>query len=202
VPGASISGTVLGGQGSAVGQPTVCIDVVAAAGGAFVAFGETGHGGRYAVSNLAAGSYRVFFGDPACSGGVQGLVPQWYDGKHTRIAATSVVVTQGQSRTGVDATLAADGTVTGPAPASTPLAGVCVIARPLHGTKPIYAVSHGGYSLTDVPPGRYVVEFVAGCGASGLAPQWWDDALSRAGATVIAVAAGHVTTGIDASMRK
>jgi hypothetical protein len=206
VPGASISGTVLGGQGSPVGQPAVCIDVVAAAGGAIVAFGETGHGGRYTVSNLAAGSYQVFFGDPACSGGAQGLVPQWYDGKHTRIAAATVVVTQGQARTGVDATLAADGTitgtVTGPAPASTPLAGVCVIARPLRGPKPIYAVSHGGYSLTDVPPGRYVVEFVAGCGASGLAPQWWHDSLSRAGATVITVTAGQTTTRIDARMRK
>ena len=106
----------------------------------------------------------------------------------------------------MDATLASDGTitgtVTGPAPVTTPLAGVCVIARPLHGTEPIYAVSNGDYTLADVPPGRYVVELVAGCGASGFAPQGWHDSSSPVGATVIAVSAGQVTTGIDARMRK
>jgi hypothetical protein len=207
VPGASIAGTVLAGRDSPVGQPAVCVDVVAAGGGAVqgvVGFAETGHGGRYAVGGLAAGTYKVFFGDPSCAGGVEGLVPQWYDGKHTRAAATAVVVAQGQARTGVNATLAADGTITGTVtgPASTPLAGICVIARPRQPGRPVYAVSHGGYTLTGVPPGKYVVEFRAGCGAQGYATQWWNDSPSPAGATVIVVTAGQSSTGIDASMRK
>ncbi|HEX9031533.1 MAG TPA: carboxypeptidase regulatory-like domain-containing protein, partial [Streptosporangiaceae bacterium] len=202
----SISGAVLGGLPTPVAEPGICVDVVAAADGALVAFAETGLGGRYLVGHLAPGTYQVYFGDPFCPGGTEGLVPQWYDGKHTRAAATSVVVQPGKASVGVGATLLADGTiagtVTGPAPASTPLTGICVIARPLNGTSPVYAVSDGGgYSLTGVRPGRYQVEFQSGCGATGYAAQWWNGASSAAGATVITVAPGAVTAGISAAMQ-
>jgi hypothetical protein len=205
VPAGLIAGTVLSGSPVPVGQPAVCVAAFAAGGGFPAGGAETGHGGHYAIGNLAAGTYKVLFGYRACAGGAEGLVPQWYQGKRTRASATTIVVRQGQVSAGLNATLARDGTisgtVTGPAPASAPLAGICVIARPLNKTSPVYAVSSpSGYTLTGVPPGRYLVEFKSGCGTAGFATQWWHDAGSRAGATVLVIAAGQTTSGIDATM--
>ncbi len=47
----------------------------------------------------------------------------------------------------------------------------------------------------------YQVQFAAGCGASGFATQWWQDAPKRAAAKVITVAAGGMTSGISAVLR-
>jgi hypothetical protein len=59
----------------------------------------------------------------------------------------------------------------------------------------------GGYSVIDLTPGRYRVEFSSGCGASGYATQWWKNASSQAKATTITVPASTVRTGIDAVLR-
>jgi len=205
VPAGVISGTVLSGSPVPVGQPAVCVAAFAAGGGLPASGAETGHGGHYAIGNLAAGTYKVLFGYPACGGGAEGLVPHWYDDKSTRASAATIVVRQGQVSAGVDATLARDGTisgtVTGPAPASAPLSGICVIARPLNKTSPVYAVSGAsGYTLTGLRPGRYRVAFRSGCGTTGFAGQWWDGSRNPAGATVLVIKAGQVQTGIDAAM--
>jgi hypothetical protein len=59
----------------------------------------------------------------------------------------------------------------------------------------------GGYSVIDLTPGRYRVEFSSGCGASGYATQWWKNASSQGRATIITVPANTVRTGIDAVLR-
>jgi hypothetical protein len=175
--------------------------------GSFVNWAVTRRGGRYVVPNLPAGRYKVFFGDPSCLDPPGGLAPQWYNGQHTKAAATVVVVRPGQATNGIGATLRSDGMisgmVTGPAPADTSLPGICVAARPLSGARPVVAVSQAsGYRLTGLVPGRYLVEFQSGCGTSGYRTQWWQDAGTRAAATVVRVAPGATSAGIDASLRR
>jgi hypothetical protein len=206
VNGGSIAGTVLGGR-SAKPERGVCVDVLTADRGSFVNSAVTRKGGRYIVPNLAPGRYKVFFGDPACLVAPGGLAPQWYNGRHTKAAATVVVVRPGQATNRISATLLSDGAisgeVTGPAPAATPLPGVCVTARPLSGARSVVAVSQAnGYELTGLVPGRYLVEFQSGCGTSGYRTQWWQDAGTRAAATVAPVAPGATSAGINASLRR
>jgi len=202
VRGGSVSGAVSGGT-PATAQGGICVDIVPTVPGQAGSAGVTGTGGRYLASNLAPGKYQVFFGDPVCPYGPYSLAPQWYQDQQTRATATKVTVTAGQTTPAVDATLANDGqvsgTVTGPAHAA--LTGICVAAvQP--GAATVIAVTRGGsYSIIDLTPGRYRVEFTSGCGASGYANQWWKDAGSAAKATVITVPASTVTTGIDAVLK-
>jgi hypothetical protein len=202
VRGGSVSGTVSGGT-PPTAQGGICVEIVPTAPGQVGSAGVTGTGGKYAAGNLAPGKYQVLFGEPGCLYGPYSLAPQWYQDQPTEAAATKVTVTAGQTTPTVDATLANDGqisgTVTGPAHAA--LTGICVAAvQP--GSAPVIAVTRGGsYSIIDLTPGRYRVEFTSGCGASGYATQWWKDAGSAAKATVITVPANTVTTGIDAVLK-
>ncbi len=92
-----------------------------------------------------------------------------------------------------------------------PVAGECVTAFPVNATpdpllnetlQPVIAVSasDGSYSLIDLLPGQYHVRFSIGCGDSGFATQWWQQATSEQSATTINVSANGTVTGIDASL--
>ena len=119
-------------------------------------------------------------------------------------SATVITVTAGQTASAINAVLPADGTITGSVTgtSASPLSGVCVSAVPLAKGEPaIFTVSGGGaYTLADLPPGRYRVEFQAGCGQAGVKTQWWQDAASSAAAKIITVSAGATVSGIDAIM--
>ncbi|MGN6794589.1 MAG: hypothetical protein ACTHJW_19565, partial [Streptosporangiaceae bacterium] len=58
----------------------------------------------------------------------------------------------------------------------------------------------GSYTLLNVQPGTYKVKFSTGCGDTGFKTQWWQNASSRATATVVTVGAGVTVTGIDAAL--
>lgn len=204
-PGGSVSGTVRAGS-PAAGQGNVCVEAdpvnARQAGG----FATTSHSGHYTIANLAAGRYGIFFdtrGD--CDNSQGGLVPQWFEDAATKAGATIVTVTAGQNLPGIGATLRADGGISGKVTAKASgdaLGGVCVRAVPqAAGRAASFTTTAGGsYSLTGLIPGTYTVQFSSGCGATGLATQWWDDKSSAGSATVITVKSGAVTTGIDAAM--
>jgi carboxypeptidase family protein len=205
----SISGAVAGGSPAPVARPAVCVTVDPMAASGLPGYAVTGRGGTYAIQGLAPGRYQVYFDPVACIYGAMPFAPQWYSGQPSRSTATSVSVTAGANTAGINATLARDGTitgmVTGPAPASAPLTGICLQATPAgalaRASSRVYAVSRSGrYALTGLPPGRYLVSFTSGCGASGYAAQWWQNATSRAAATAVTVSPGSVTNGIDAAM--
>jgi hypothetical protein len=61
--------------------------------------------------------------------------------------------------------------------------------------------SDGSYSLVDLMPGKYTVEFSTGCGDSGFTTQWWNDASSASSATVVTVPATATVTAIDATLQ-
>jgi hypothetical protein len=209
--GGSITGTVRGGS-PAVPEPAVCVEAVPEARGGISGYAVTMHGGRYDITGLLAGRYLVQFSDVQCSDDTEGLAPQWYSGQSSQASATPVMVRAGAATTGIGGTLARDGsvtgTVTGPAPASTPLSGICVQAVPVNsraGTldqvDPVAAVTQAGsYTLAGVIPGHYRVEFSSGCGATGYAGQWWANTALRANATIIAVSPATTTTSINAAM--
>lgn len=104
----------------------------------------------------------------------------------------------------------ATGTVINQARAGVP--GECVTAIPvaprvdpfggiLQAPEVAVTTSSGRYTLADLPPGQYKAEFTIGCGATGCATQWWDNATSGRSAKVITV--GFATVGmIDAALRR
>ena len=90
-----------------------------------------------------------------------------------------------------------------------PLSGVCVGAVRAGKVTfpeeffPAFTTSgrHGGYALHALFPGKYVVNFMLGCGKTGnYAPQWWRDSATRGHATPIRVAGGKVVRHVDAAL--
>jgi hypothetical protein len=200
--GGSLTGLVTGPGGHA--EPGMCVDVFIHRGG-FVSFASTARNGQYVVSGLAPGQYDVQLGDPGCSDGPPDLASQWYNGAARRSSATPVTVTADHVRANVNAVLGTDATISGSVtgPASAPLTGICVRAVPVSRSgSALYATSsQGTYSLAELPPGRYRVEFRSGCGLSGFKAQWWSASSSEAKATVLKVGAGEVKSNISAVMQ-
>lgn len=204
--GGSISGRVLAGT-PAVGQSGVCVEADPVKAGVLSRLVLTGPGGRYQVPNLQPGRYKVhFLTRDSCDTSQDGLVPQWYKGAGTAATATIVTVRAGHDSGGIDATLGADGGISGRvtvAGTGAPVTGACVRVVPLAARQAasFTASNAGRYAVTGLPAGRYKVEFSSGCGVAGLATQWWRDKPSAATATVIVIKAGAVTTGISAALR-
>jgi hypothetical protein len=205
--GGSVSGVITTAGATPVPVANECAEVDSAnpnnAGGLAV----SGLGGTYLATGIAPGSYTVYFGDPACGLGPPNLAPQWYDNQPSQASAATITVTAGQTTTGIDAALPTTGEITGTVshgPSGAPVSGACVTAYPTAaGSVPIVAVSRdGSYSLIDLQPGGYRIEFTSGCGATGYRAQWWPDTGSASKATVITVPAAQVVSGIDATLAR
>jgi Carboxypeptidase regulatory-like domain len=203
--GATISGTVLAGSPTAPAAGA-CIEAIQADG---AGFGESNAAidGTYSITNLPPGNYQVLFGDPGCSYSDADLATQWYQDKTTEPTATLVPIATGSKTALTTATLVTDGSISGTVTASGggALGGVCVAATPTgFGTVPVYTstAANGTYSVVDLQPGSYKVQFSSGCGAAGYKTQWWNDKPTRAAANVITVTAATATTGIGAALHK
>ncbi len=201
--GGSIAGLVTGPGAAAV--PGACVEAYPIAGG-MVGASAADALGKYLVIGLTPGRYKVEFGDPSCSDSAPGLGTQWYDGATGSGSATIITVKAGHTVSAVNGALPADGTITGSVTgaSASSLSGVCVSAVPVtKGDPPVFTVSAGGaYTLAGLLPGRYRVEFQAGCGQAGLRTQWWQDARSRVAAKIITVSPGDTVSGVDAVMTK
>ncbi len=179
--------------------------------------GATGGNGDYTAAHLAPGKYRAYIADPGCdflSDVVTPLAPQWYRGQPTSATATIVRVRAGGALTGIDSALRPFGSVTGTVQTAARAAvpGECVTAVPYRapldptfGTPAPAEVAitgrTGRYTLTALAPGRYRVKFSGGCGATGFATQWWDNAGSAKAAKVITVGFATIS-GVDATLRR
>jgi hypothetical protein len=202
--GGSIQGHVTSGSAATPGQG-LCVDAFRVTGG-LAGSVITDAAGLFRMPGLPAGRYLVYFGDPACPAGPYNVVPQWYRGRPGRAGATPVTVTNGRVTSGIDANLALDGSITGTVtgPGGAPLTGVCVSATGTSGgATPVIAVTaSGSYTIAELSPGRYRVEFFSGCGAAGYATQWWHNASSAATAAIVTVTAGSAVTGINAALHR
>jgi hypothetical protein len=199
----TISGRVTDGAGN--GIPGICVFFYA--GGGTVQwdhYATTAANGTYSLDDLPTVSFDVQFMD-GC-GNVKAYAPQWYDNAATEKAATPVKVSAAQTTQGINAMLAAAGTITGTVTdtSSNPLVGVCVSADTAGSTQQAASTvtGYGGtYTLTDVATGNYDIEFSPRCGVSGTyATQWYDNVTSLSAATAVSVTAGATVTGVDDSL--
>jgi hypothetical protein len=207
-PGGSISGKVTGGSHPQTG---ICVELVPTDPSGSFGFAATATDGTYTATRLAAGTYHLYFNDPTCGFGVPQFAAQWFKAQPTEATATTITVSTGGTTAGIDAALQPFGEITGTVtdPTHAPEAGECVTAIPagkdFAGTLPAeiaISVKTGDYSLADLQPGQYKVQFSAGCGGARFKTQWWKNARSAAAATVITVGAGELIAGVDAALTR
>lgn len=109
-PGATISGTVTGPGG--VGLGGISVSAFDAA-GAQRATAVTAPDGRYSLTDLAAGSFRVSFRGESSGLDELDYAPQFFPGQTGLAAATAVAVAAGATVGGIDAQLSAGGSISG-----------------------------------------------------------------------------------------
>ncbi len=176
---------------------SACVYTDGSAAGVLQAGVVTDATGRYVLYGVPVGRVGVWV-EPSC------FLPS-----PLATERIGVEIVSPKGRTSLDTTVdpdfgAIDGTVTDSS--AGPLAGVCVVAVPTgrssHTSTSEIAVTaaSGGYQIVGPRAGTYHVEFSSGCGATGYAEQWWQDAPSPATATLVTVANGAASTGIDAAL--
>lgn len=193
--GASISGRLSVPVGS---SPTAITVQVSDATRGTVGSADVASDGTYSVRGLPSGSLRVYFSAMSPST----LQPEWWDDKPDFASATPVVLTAGQARTGVDATLAQGASISGriTAPSGYAVAGGSVEVHTSEFGPSVWGniAADGSYAVTGLPAGTYRVKFQPPWN-SALLPEWYDDASRYADASPITLTTGQTRAGVDAA---
>lgn len=166
----------------------------------------TGSGGDYTISGLNAGGYDVIFAAPFKS--PLNYVTQFYEGKFSFTEASTVTLTAGTIKSGVNAELEPGAEISGvvtEAATGTPLESILVCALgPLGGTSEAERISScaisgagGAYALLGLRGGSYDVLFFGG---GRFASQAYNDKSTPAEAEPVAVSAGGSISGINAAL--
>ena len=156
--------------------------------------------GTYHLAGLPPTPVNVGFQD--CNN-VGPYVEQWWDNQPDESTATPVALDAGQTRSGIDAQLAAAAAITGTVTDanSNPLEGICVQATTTTFFGGLaHTDSQGSYVINLAHPGAYRVQFVDCNQNPVFAGQWWDHQTSPTSAQPVTVTAGQVVTGIDARL--
>ena len=162
---------------------------------------ETAADGTYDLGGLPAGTYRIEFYDDSGN-----HVLQYYNNQPTIDLGEDVVVTAGGTRSGIDARLALAGHVGGTVTDASAdgLGGIWVTAvRPdgsggweeVWGTQ---TAADGTYDLGFLPTGRYRIQFSDDSG--NYVRQYYNNKPTAELGDDVAVTAGAMTSGIDATM--
>jgi hypothetical protein len=199
----SLAGRVLDSTGTSP-EAGVCVTAFPRTGPGVVSVAVTNRDGRWKLTGLDPGTYRVLF-SPICLAGFPQVAPQWFNDKPGPGSATPVKVAADRTTAAINARLAAPGSISGTVTDVTHAAvpGVCVAALPeADGSVPVSAVTatDGSFSIANLAPGQYLIRFDPGCGASGYLTQWYSGASNKSGATPVTVVAGTATTDINATM--
>jgi hypothetical protein len=195
-----ITGTVRNASAVPVQSVTVTAWTARGSGWDYVTVDSTDGGGSYDLSGLDTGTYRVEF-----SHDLGTYIDQWYAGKPTVETATDIAVVDGVTTSGVNATLATAGHITGTVrnTVGTGLVGIHVKAFRRVGSLWLQertgtTVAGGAYDVGGLPAGTYRVSFVdyneVYVGGYYNGAELSDDA------TTIAVTAGAATPGINATL--
>jgi hypothetical protein len=188
--GGSISGTVTDAADPS-GLAGVCVSALSADGGIGFGSAVTAADGTYSLTGLAADSYTIEF-DPTCNG-----IDTSAD--IAQSTAQPVALATGTAVTGINATLIAGGSISGTVTdAADPsgLAGVCVTALSADGgtgSGTATTAADGTYTITNLPPDSYTVEFDPTCGGSVESTD-----ASQSTASPVPVAAGAAASGVNA----
>lgn len=196
--GATLRGRVTGTGGTAL--VNACVSAQGVSGTVASGSATTNADGDYAVTGLAAGSYRVLF--RACSAG--NYAPEWWNDKTSSTTADPVTVATGETRAGLDAQLTPGATISGRVTNGTvPLQGACVSAQSTtsvaYGYGSATTNADGEYTISGLPASAYKAQFSA-CTAGNYITEWWDDVLNVNDAAPVSVGAGETRAGIDAEL--
>ena len=155
--------------------------------------------GEYTLDGIPAGTYRVQFETwPPI------YAPQWYSNALEQANATGFVAPAGGMVSGINASMAPAGSISGTVTApdgTTTLANIQV--QVYRQADDSYAGSdqtdaNGDYTIGGLAAGAHIVEFNGNGTYVGL---WYDNASSRAEANAVTLDEGEDRTGIDASLR-
>jgi hypothetical protein len=170
--------------------------------------GATNADGEYTIDPLVGGEYVVVFRAP--SNGPLDYAPQYYNDQASSEQANEVLVTAGETTSGIDAAMQSGGGITGRvtvAATGDPLGGaeVCafsVAALSVGDETPERCVqtnANGEYSLLQLAAGQDIVEFYDQFG-SGYVRAYYGGKVTLSEASPLLVTAGVTLSGIDASL--
>lgn len=212
--GGSFSGTVTGPGGAAPSASAVCVFVsTASPSGMPLGNAAISSDGTYRLVGLAPGAYRVKF-DSCEQRGSDEYGLQYFSTAKRPGDATTVTVSNGEDRGGVDATLEAGtsirGHVYGTSGTDAPLAGACVsVAVPstdpggLTFERRVSTDAAGAYAVRGLAAGvDYRVRFER-CNADGspaYTSEWYDDQQFLQNATPVTPTIANPAVGIDAHL--
>jgi hypothetical protein len=197
VPGGSIEGVITSG-----GKPVrnMCVSAQNVSQPLDFGFAITKSNGTYDVHGLNSGLYELAVSP--CGRGSNTLAAE--------LLPQLVQVTAPQRTKGANADVPAGGTIRGTVLAGAPptgngAAGACVEAVATNGSgfNATDAALDGTFRITNLPAAKYLVLIGdPGCSFSepDLAPQWYLDAPTSAGATLVSVSSGAVTSLSDATL--
>jgi len=158
--------------------------------------------GNYSIGALAAGSYVLYFSTSAESN----YVSQYYDNKPDFATGDPVVVTEGQTTSGINARMVKAGTVTGRV---TDMAGhpigssnVIIIIYGLNNVtvRSVWPDAGGNFTATGVPPGSYRVLFDTWPGDNYYIEQWYNEKGAIGTADPVLVVSDRTTSNINARL--
>ncbi len=199
--GAAISGKLTVSTG--VDVTTVRANAYLEDGRTYASQGSVAPDGTYKIGGLAAGKYKIQF-----EGNGSGALSEWFDNAADAAAATTIVLTTAQQRTGVNATLAEGGTISGKVVAG---AGVNLSSGYTYmtifgaetGTPDVANPSvapDGTFTVRGLPAGNYKILFSSS--NTGAVNRWYGGSDTFAAAATIAVAAGQKLTIADTTLVK
>lgn len=203
IEGGAISGKVIDASTkSPVGEVEVCAAPVEGGGEECSYSSRTN--GDYSLAKLTPGSYVVSFTSEQT-----GYLREYYEQEYSREEATSVVVTAGETATGIDAEMVEGGGITGTvtdAATKAPVEGVKVCAfdpsNYVTAGECASTSARGEYTIIGLPAGLYDVEFSLFTNSGGYLPEFYDDVLKRSEATSVSVALGATTANVNAEMNE
>jgi protocatechuate 3,4-dioxygenase beta subunit len=191
LPGGTISGTVTEGDGvTPIEGALISVDLNACCFGASTV---TDASGNYALPSLPAGEYRV-------RAAADGFAAEYYVDAYEYFAATLVPLAPGGDAD-VDFALEVGGSISGTITDidGNPIAGANVSAEPdqcCSGFVSTVSAADGTYTLSGMIPGDYRIV----ASAAGYATAYYDNTPNYFDATLVAVALGTDTPGIDIAL--
>ena len=197
---ASISGVVTGSDSPGVGLANVQVQLNLA-GGTQVDSTSTDSTGAYSFTGLQAATYRVQFSDDYTTG-------------HLGTTSSPLTVSDGQTASGVNASLVLGGIITGTVSlASGPLTQPVSVAlikqgATVTGIGDLFAIgtaADGSFTFTGISAGSYTLAFMGnyfGQPADDVAPQFWSGATTLADASYFTVTPGQTVTDRNAVLQQ
>jgi hypothetical protein len=211
-PGSEIEGTITAALG---GEPLEGVEVCAEEAGSNISVGctESAESGRYAVTGLASGVYKVGFWG---RGGAAEYTPQFFGGAELFGGGTPITVPLGSDVTGIDAELAKGARIEGRVTAAgvgdgLPGIPVCLFGvAAVEASQCVFTEATGTYAMGGIPAGEYQLGFSPSAaemgdeaifsGDDGYLAQYYSEAPNRSASQTLSLSSGQDLAGIDARL--